>query len=545
MSLLDDERYLINERIRKIKETKERATGDREIVIAGGIPVLKEHEEEMKNLKQLLDILDASMAQKSNTEYLDIRDKTSLPILNEQQKDLLISREAQLETEKRKIQNRLIGITTKYFAPSIQVTYQTASDGKSINAGDLEEYERCLQMQEIIKSGFDTENYYEYMVLREQTRLGKIDDTRYQILMGKPAPTLSNTEYAKAQNNIEPIPSINEPIKQNEALSPIQNHLKPQETDEEVIIDVENLSEGEKALDSHTPEQEPEEEIEVIKTSPWKWIKNHKKQILIGLGLTALSITAVMTITQLLPALVAASKASQVAGLASQMLSNGSMWFTANATEQLALHGANTALANVISSLTGVTSNFTTASGLWTIGGQALPEFATSAITAAGTAASKVTALTSAASIGSLGGFGLLGAGLMPSKNKSKAYSEILRMLSKLKANINTMEKSEQNKQIQSITMKIIESDSLSSKERDILFRKLRKAIRKQKSMELPVQQREPIDQNRPESATNNSNSSQEDELEFVGVQKTTIDKNNIIDVEYIDIEKPDIQKTM
>lgn len=151
----------------------------------------------------------------------------------------------------------------------------------------------------------------------------------------------------------------------------------------------------------------------VVKTDVWQWIKEHKKQILIALGLTAIAVSIIVLVTQLLPAIVAAAQASQTAGMFSQMILNAKAWHTAIASERIALHGANIALANQITMLTGMSNVFNTATGVWTIGGNVLASAATQASLVAGRAATLVSSLKIGTLIPALGGLGLVGTGLL------------------------------------------------------------------------------------------------------------------------------------
>ncbi len=263
------------------------------------------------------------------------------------------------------------------------------------------------------------------------------------------------------------------------------------------------------------PPQEPEEVnlddlVEVEKITPWKWIKKHKKAILIGLGVTALTITAVLLFNQILPALAAkvaadsatqgaiaaSANATKIAELAAGMINNGNSWSAAmSAAEQLGLHSANVSLANTISNLTGMAANYSSASGAWTIGSQTLAQFAaSSAATAqtlaadaaaaalkATTAAAHFTKLTHLGTALSVSGLGSLGAGLLIPKEKSQEYHEIKKMIDAYKKDIPTLNKNSKTTRAQEISNRIIASDSISNKERDILLRKLQNAIKKAK----------------------------------------------------------------
>lgn len=178
------------------------------------------------------------------------------------------------------------------------------------------------------------------------------------------------------------------------------------------------------------PEQK-DKKIKVVAKKAWNWVKKNKKTILIALGLTAVTIGIIVAVTQLLPAITAAMEASQISSIATQMVSNGLQWHTADAATQAALHTANQGLAAQLTTDFGLTNLFTTNTGIWSLGGTELTAFAqtaaanaTAALSAVKTAAISTTAL-------SAGGLGLTVAGLI--NNKSAKYKEYLERINELK----------------------------------------------------------------------------------------------------------------
>ena len=230
--------------------------------------------------------------------------------------------------------------------------------------------------------------------------------------------------------------------------------------------------------DQDIPPVEDEEPVKVVKTRVCDWIKSHKKQILIALGLTAIAIALVVIVTQLLPALLAAQQATQTAGLLSQMLSNGQLWFTSSLSEQAMLHSANTALASQVTSLTGMSTGFSASSGLWTIGGQALPSAAKAAITAA-LKAQTATKVATGISLG-LGAVGLggLGSGLLIG-NKSESYKKYSAELKSLKENLSNISVEDLNSNLESLSEQITNDNSLKDKEKQVLLKKIKSLLRK------------------------------------------------------------------
>lgn len=538
MSLIEAEKSFIEQRISKIIEAKETAGPDREIVIAGGIPVLDQHEKEMKALKEMQKILDANLKQIGKTEYLDLREKTELPPLDEKKKEKLTNPDFQAREELRKIETRMMGISTKYFAPNKPVSYQTASDGKEINTNDLEEYECYLKMKDLINRNFDSYNYYEYLDLRDKTRMAPMDEEQYEIMVGKkaPMPREKRQENQKPQSQSTTGEGVEEPVQ--------EQGLMPYTSQAELSSNAEPVSDN-PSLDDNTEELPPaqeEEEVEVEKTSFLSKLSKHKKKILIGLGLTALAITAAVFVAQVLPALAAAEKAVEIAGLAGQMVTNGNMWLAASASEQVALHGANTALASFISGSTGIASNYTAATGVWTFAGQALPQFAASAAAKAAAATKTASLLKVLTLSGMAGGLGSLGVGLSLSdipKKKNEAYYELNNSLEKVKTNAQSLSNEDKIKALQAITNKVIENDNISEREREILLRKLRKIMKKTKSNNPPLVEKatEPNEMTQEPSPIP-SNPNETLVVEEMGIKKTPVDKGSAIDVDYVTIEE-------
>lgn len=164
--------------------------------------------------------------------------------------------------------------------------------------------------------------------------------------------------------------------------------------------------------------------IKVVSRNVWKWVKEHKKEILIALGLIALTIAVIVALQALIPAITAAINASQVSALSTAMVTNGNLWGSATVAEQVALHGGNTALAPFIQSLTGASAVYTPATGVWTIGGVELGQFASIAAAKAAAASAKVAALSATVGVTTIGGIGLLGAGLLSKSKNQNQFSQ-------------------------------------------------------------------------------------------------------------------------
>lgn len=281
--------------------------------------------------------------------------------------------------------------------------------------------------------------------------------------------THTDPEVKPEEIKVEPI--IIPPVPEHSYDNPTTEPAKP----ESVIPALPPRREEEKK-----PEVKKETGLKVVAKKSWKWVKDHKKQILIALGLAAVTVSMIVVINQLIPAIMAAAKASQVSSLATSMLNNASLWHTASVGEQVALHGANTGLSSVISTLTGKGALFDAISGSWTIGGGTLGEFAIDAAAKASAAMAKVSSISSTALGFGIGGIGLTGIGaIISNKNRSGKYVEYKNQIKTIRDKIDVSTYDDILIGVLpdvAITTKGVEEDKeLSNDERKILLAKLQK----------------------------------------------------------------------
>lgn len=193
-----------------------------------------------------------------------------------------------------------------------------------------------------------------------------------------------------------------------------------------------------KNVENPKPEEilEPNQKHEVVERKPWQWIKKNKKKILIATGVAAIGVAVALGATELSSLLSQAAKATSVSNLANSMLNNSSMWQNSIASEQVALHSANTALAGAIKSISGTSLSYNPASGIWNVGSASLQQFAQSASNLAANEMAKVSALSHTVASLAAGGAILSSFGLL-SKEKSKAYVNYLKLIEEEKNNLN------------------------------------------------------------------------------------------------------------
>jgi len=154
VSNIIEERNLIEQRIEEIKKNKENAGINREIIISGGEAVLKENAEEFKALKRLLEILDNKMQQNSRFEYLEEREKTTLPGIPPEQHALFFDAEYQRIKETENVESRMASIESDARIAGKGHEFIIANNGKTGKKSDLEEYEKLTHMQNIINNKF-------------------------------------------------------------------------------------------------------------------------------------------------------------------------------------------------------------------------------------------------------------------------------------------------------------------------------------------------------------------------------------------------------
>ena len=303
-----------------------------------------------------------------------------------------------------------------------------------------------------------------------------------------PSKEMEDIEEEKAKD-IEP--DYTGPVKDGEQLAVVSEPDKEKspitvDPDKQIAVvqpDDLDIQDQEKPNPSPTPtEANKEPKIKVVAKRTCRWINEHKKQILIAIGIALLIIAVIVALQYLIPAITTMLQTSQVATLSSAMMENGALWHGAIASEQAALHGANTALASTIQTLTGSQAIFDTATGIWTIGGTELSKFTAGAIANATTAAGAATSLTNGVMGLGIAGLGLTGIGaLLP--QKSTAYKNILKNIKDLKKNMGNMSHEEVKQKVAEIVEEINKETNLTDSEKERLTGKSNKLINKSEKL--------------------------------------------------------------
>ena len=298
---------------------------------------------------------------------------------------------------------------------------------------------------------------------------------------------LDEEEKAKDVN-----PDYTGPVKEGEQLAVVPELDKKRsnpitvDPDKQIaVVDPKELDnpEPKKTTPNPTPSNETKEpKIKVVAKRACKWINEHKKQILIAVGIALLIVAVIVALQYLIPAITTMLQTSQVATLSSAMMENGALWHGAIASEQAALHGANTALASAIQSMNGSQALFNTTTGIWTIGGTELGKFTTAAIANAASASSAATAISNGVMGLGITGLGLTGLGAILPK-KSAPYKNILKSIKDLKKNLANMSHEEVQQKVAEIVAQINADANLTDSEKQRLTGKSNKLINKSEKL--------------------------------------------------------------
>lgn len=285
-----------------------------------------------------------------------------------------------------------------------------------------------------------------------------------------------SNEVNKNQNGLSNVQSGGGLVPQTPTTKSMQSlpviELPPAQEQTQTILPTSDIIELPPAQET---QQELPEELRVEKRSTWQWAKDNKKKVLIIAGLSAVAVATVVAFQQLIPAIMSAQKANNVSTICKSMISNANNWHTAVASEQAALHGANTALGSMIETLTGNKAVFEVGSGIWKFGqsGIELSAFAKETALAAAKASKKVITLSRTAGALGLAGLGSIGFGSLLN-GRSSAYGKYKENMKVFSAQVRNNEvDSEFYKNIVEFATQINNDNSLTESEKRNLKRKI------------------------------------------------------------------------
>lgn len=437
----EDYQQLLNPNYLKIKDKdkiiglinkilKESNTNRGEFVLANDSrSILKSEVQKYNALLRMQELIDNNFSNlEYKFEYEDLRDFVDL------------------DNEKQEILNPQVVFDNEYKLVSDRIKKLQNTTG--INFEKNIEYQNLLKMQNYLNNNFkDMPHTYDYLNLRKNTNLDRMEDNKYFMLISSKLPKKESTQpvantaiealepiEVKEEKEIKPVIK-NEEVEQAKQVNEVAEEIDTFTTN----VDNDTLNSEEvldvtppQAVAEHTKVDAPVQNIEpnnfygqkikVVKKRPLTWLNEHRKQILIALAIAALVIAVITTFSYLIPALTSAAEIAEVSTLSTSMVNNAALWHTADAAVQTTLHAQNVALAQSLQNIAGIKTAYETATGIWTIGGMELSQFATAATMSAQNAIAATTTtantLLGISTAGSL--MGVLGA-IVPNK-KSDEY---------------------------------------------------------------------------------------------------------------------------
>lgn len=481
----EDYQQLLNPNYLKIKDKdkiiglinkilKESNTNRGEFVLANDSrSILKSEVQKYNALLRMQELIDNNFSNlEYKFEYEDLRDFVDL------------------DNEKQEILNPQVVFDNEYKLVNDRIKKLQNTTG--INFEKNIEYQNLLKMQNYLNNNFkDMPHTYDYLNLRKKTNLDRMEDNKYFMLISSKLPKKESTQpvantaiealepiEVKEEKEIKPVIK-NEEVEQakqvNEVAEEIDTFTTNVDNDtlnSEEVLDVippQEVAEDTK-VDAPVQNIEPNnfygQKIKVVKKRPLTWLNEHRKQILIALAITALVIAVITTFSYLIPALTSAAEIAEVSTLSTSMVNNAALWHTADAAVQTTLHAQNVALAQSLQNIAGIKTAYETATGIWTIGGMELSQFATAATMSAQNAIAATTTtantLLGISTAGSL--MGVLGA-IVPNK-KSDEY---------LKYKEKVQEWGALDTTAQHQLLKDIQNSNLSDNEKNRLLKKIDK----------------------------------------------------------------------
>ena len=481
----EDYQQLLNPNYLKIKDKdkiidlinkilKESNTNRGEFVLANDSrSILKSEVQKYNALLRMQELIDNNFSNlEYKFEYEDLRDFVDL------------------DNEKQEILNPQVVFDNEYKLVSDRIKKLQNTTG--INFEKNIEYQNLLKMQNYLNNNFkDMPHTYDYLNLRKNTNLDRMEDNKYFMLISSKLPKKESTQpvantaiealepiEVKEEKEIKPVIK-NEEVEQakqvNEVAEEIDTFTTNVDNDtlnSEEVLDVippQEVAEDTK-VDAPVQNIEPNnfygQKIKVVKKRPLAWLNEHRKQILIALAIAALVIAVITTFSYLIPALTSAAEIAEVSTLSTSMVNNAALWHTADAAVQTTLHAQNVALAQSLQNIAGIKTAYETATGIWTIGGMELSQFATAATMSAQNAIAATTTtantLLGISTAGSL--MGVLGA-IVPNK-KSDEY---------LKYKEKIQEWGALDTSAQQQLLKDIHNSNLSDNEKNRLLKKIDK----------------------------------------------------------------------
>ena len=309
-------------------------------------------------------------------------------------------------------------------------------------------------------------------------------------------PDESKNNQPKSNGSTNPTDSENKPIELGEATKLDESQKKQSDTSEaQKQNNSENQSkepnesqkandeEFEKLINELSKQEETGPKIKVVAKKAWTWTKNHKKQILIAIGISLLIVTAIIALQGILPSIPALTQASNISTTCSCMLNNASLMNGVAAAQHASLQGANTILASTLQNLTG-SSVVLNSAGTWSVGGQSLATFAAKAAADYNAILAPIIKMGNAATILGLGGVASIAGGLLLNK-KSSGFKNINNRLNSIFDSIDTLKRNDTYLKCKEILLLTKQSPTMSEAEKEIIIKKVKKCLKEADEKEL------------------------------------------------------------
>ena len=458
----------VNNRINTILKESKQANKYQPITIVNNNPILLNYSQEYKALIAMLSYLETNFANmKNDFDYMNLRIQTKLGQMPDEKYFALIGKEEAL--------NKQI---------SSELPTSTKNEEIKLNSNSKKQVEEknptpsVIELPSTLENENKTEeksnNFFSFNIIPEKEVTKKQQETSMINLSTdqwseiKPKENTHNSSSQPAPSVIE-LPSKNEyNTKPENAIDIFSQNLESQNAEK-------HLATRPFTINLDEPQVE-EPKIKVVARRACKWITKHKKQILIAVGISLLMASLIIALQALIPAITSMLQATEVANLSAAMINNGALWGDAIASEQVALHAANTSLASAIETMTGTKALYDVQTGIWTFGGTEITKFATAMGANAANAISQVGAISKGLLATGIAGLGLTGIGSIL-KNKSSEYKEYLQKIKDLENNTYNFPEG-MVEQAHDLINDIRMNSNLNKDEKDRLIRKIKESIK-------------------------------------------------------------------
>ena len=458
----------VNNRINTILKESKQANKYQPITIVNNNPILLNYSQEYKALIAMLSYLETNFANmKNDFDYMNLRIQTKLGQMPDEKYFALIGKEEALN---KQISSEL-PTSTKNEEIKLDSNSKKQVEEKNPTPSVIElpsTLENENKTEEKSNNFFSFNIIPEKEVTKKQQETSMINLSTDQWSEIKPKENTHNSSSQPAPSVIE-LPSKNEyNTKPENAIDIFSQNLESQNAKK-------HLATRPFTINLDEPQVE-EPKIKVVARRACKWITKHKKQILIAVGISLLMASLIIALQALIPAITSMLQATEVANLSAAMINNGALWGDAIASEQVALHAANTSLASAIETMTGTKALYDVQTGIWTFGGTEITKFATAMGANAANAISQVGAISKGLLATGIAGLGLTGIGSIL-KNKSSEYKEYLQKIKDLENNTYNFPEG-MVEQAHDLINDIRMNSNLNKDEKDRLIRKIKEAIK-------------------------------------------------------------------